>query len=326
MFMVSTSLLDLDRRPGAPAVWRATAPDPVQWAGGQRAMLRAAVTEHGAVLVRGLGLRDRTQVATVFGRLADGLMTETEAFAPRHRLVGGTYSSTPWPANQPMGMHHEQSYTAEIPGLVLFACLTAPADGGVTALADASAVLEALPPDLTARFEREGWLLTRSYNYEVGPSLADAFGTSSLGGIARYCRTHAIECSWQADGGLRTRQRRPAVVRHPVTGLRCWFNQVAFLSRWTLPADLREYLLAVYGEDGLPFDTRFGGGDPIDEDVVALLNGVYEAHTVREPWQAGDLMLVDNIRTAHSREAYTGAREVVVGMADPVRTTDLATA
>jgi hypothetical protein len=30
-------------------------------------------------------------------------------------------------------------------------------------------------------------------------------------------------------------------------------------------------------------------------------------------------MLVDNIRTAHSREAYQGPREILVGMADPIR-------
>jgi hypothetical protein len=30
-------------------------------------------------------------------------------------------------------------------------------------------------------------------------------------------------------------------------------------------------------------------------------------------------MLVDNIRCAHSREPFTGPREVLVGMADPVR-------
>jgi alpha-ketoglutarate-dependent taurine dioxygenase len=29
---------------------------------------------------------------------------------------------------------------------------------------------------------------------------------------------------------------------------------------------------------------------------------------MREPWQAGDLMLVDNVRTAHSREPYQGPR------------------
>ena len=43
---------------------------------------------------------------------------------------------------------------------------------------------------------------------------------------------------------------------------------------------------------------------------------------MREPWQAGDLLLVDNIRTAHDREPYTGPREVLVGLADPVRPAD----
>ena len=53
------------------------------------------------------------------------------------------------------------------------------------------------------------------------------------------------------------------------------------------------------------------------------LNTVYEEHTAREPWQPGDVMLVDNIRTAHSREPFEGPRDVLVGMAEPVRTTRL---
>jgi alpha-ketoglutarate-dependent taurine dioxygenase len=43
---------------------------------------------------------------------------------------------------------------------------------------------------------------------------------------------------------------------------------------------------------------------------------------VREPWRDGDLMLVDNVRTAHSREAFNGPREVLVGMSDPLRLND----
>jgi hypothetical protein len=85
---------------------------------------------------------------------------------------------------------------------------------------------------------------------------------------------------------------------------------------------VREYLVDVYGEDGLPFTTRFGDGGPVGEDVVALLNQTYETHTRREPWQAGDLLLVDNIRSAHAREPFEGPREVLVGMADPVRLAD----
>lgn len=316
-------LPDVDLQPGKPPMLQAEATgDPPSWAAEHREALRAVVIEHGSVLVRGLGLRDADEVGAVFRRLATGLMTEREAFASRRTYSAGVYSSSTWPQNQLMCMHHELSYTLAFPGLMLFACLRAPTHGGATTVADSPTVLDALPAELIERFEREGWLLARSYNDEIGASLAEAFGTEDRSAVESYCRANAIEFEWQPDGGLRTRQRRSAVVRHPVTGQRCWFNQIAFLNEWTLAPEVREYLVDVYGADGLPFNTRFGNGDPIGEDIVQLLNQVYEANTVREPWQAGDLMLVDNVRTAHSREPFEGPREVLVAMADAVRLAD----
>jgi alpha-ketoglutarate-dependent taurine dioxygenase len=319
-------LLDVNRQAGKPPMLRAETGDAPSWAAEHRDALRAMVIEHGSVLVRGLGLRDVAGFEALARRLADGLVTETEAFAPRRTYSTGVYSSSPWPPNQPMCMHHELSYRLEFPGLMLFACLRAPTAGGATAVADSPTVLGALPTELVSRFEREGWLLTRSYNDEIGASVAEAFGTDDRSAVERYCHANAIEFEWQPDGGLRTRQRRSAVIQHPVTGQRCWFNQIAFLNEWTMAPEVREYLVDAYGADGLPFNTRFGDGDPIAEDVVQLLNGVYEANTAREPWQAGDLMLVDNVRTAHSREPFEGEREVLVAMADAVRVADCAPA
>src|SRR4051794_26544180 len=318
-----TSPPDVDLRPGRPPVLRTGAVgDATSWAAEHRDVVRAAVDQHGALLVRGLGLRDVAHAGAAFRALAPGLIAETEAFAPRQEHSPGVYSGTKWPQNQPMCMHHELSYTIEPPSLMLFACLAPPDSGGATAVADGPTVLDALPRDLVDRFEREGWLLTRNYNEEIGTSVAEAFGTEDRGTVERWCRAAAIECEWQPDGGLRTRQRRSAVVRHPATGRRCWFNQIAFLNEWTLDPEVHEFLVDTYGADGLPFTTHFGSGDPIGEDVVQLINEVYTAHTRREPWQAGDLLLVDNIRCAHSREPFTGPRQVVVGMADAVRLTD----
>jgi alpha-ketoglutarate-dependent taurine dioxygenase len=318
-----TPPLDVGLWPGRPPLLQVDAAGHAPgWAAEHRDALRSAITEYGAVLVRGLGLRDAAEVEAVTRRLTDCLMTEKEAFATRETYAEGLYSSTKWPQNQVMCMHHELSYRTEFPGLMLFACLVAPAQGGATAVADAPTVLEALPADLVARFEREGWILTRSYNDEIGATLNEAFGTDDRDAIESYCRAQAIEFRWTPDGELRTRQRRSAVVRHPVTGQRCWFNQVAFLNQWTLAPEVREFLVDVYSEDGLPFNTRFGNGDPIDADVVDLINTVYEANTAREPWRAGDLLLVDNIRTAHSREPYSGSRTVLVAMADAVRLAD----
>lgn len=308
-------LLDVDRQPGKPPILRTDAL-------GDLGALCSFVAQHGALLVRGLGLHDAKEIAAVFRQLGP-LLTETEAFAPRRRYAPGVYSASKWPPNQPMCMHHELSYALAPPSLMLFACLVAPAagKGGATALADSTKVLTALPPELVERVERLGWLLIRNYHDDIGASVADAFGTDDRGAVERYCRAHAIDFEWQQGGGLRTRQRRSGVVRHPLTGQPCWFNQIAFLNEWTLAPEVREYLVDVYGADGLPFNTRFGNGDPIGADVVETINEAYEAYTVRESWQAGDLLLVDNIRTAHAREPFEGSREVLVAMADAVNVT-----
>src|SRR6266480_746945 len=283
--MASSSLtlpLNVDVRPGKPPMLRVDATgDAPRWAAEHRDALHTAVVEHGSLLVRGLKLRDVAGTEAVFRRLGT-LMTEKEAFAARRSYSHGVYSSSKWPPNQPMCMHHELSYVLEFPCVMLFACLIAPTGGGATPVTDSAAVLHALPSELIERFEREGWLLIRNYNNEIGASIAETFGSDDRRAVESYCRANAIRFEWRPDGALRTWQRRSAVVHHPRTGRRCWFNQIAFLNEWTIDPEVREYLVELYGEDGLPFNTRFGNGDPISAEVVESINNAYEANSARE--------------------------------------------
>ncbi|MCE0446771.1 TauD/TfdA family dioxygenase [Streptomyces tricolor] len=91
---------------------------------GRRVRRRAAL--------RGLGVRSPAEVAEAAAALGIEQMTERERFAPRRSHAPGVYSSSAWPADEPMCMHHELSYAAEVPGLILFGCLTAPTSGGLT--------------------------------------------------------------------------------------------------------------------------------------------------------------------------------------------------
>src|SRR3954447_22412602 len=186
----SSLLLEVDLQPGRVPMLRADATgDGPSWAAVHRDALRAVVAEHGAVLVRGLGLRDAAEVAAVYRGLATaGLMIEREAFAERQTYAEGVYSSSKWPPTQPMCMHHELSYRLQFPALMQFAWLSAPTHGGATGaaraprvsapprggatgVADAAAVLAALPSPLVERLEREGWMLVRNYNKEIGASV-----------------------------------------------------------------------------------------------------------------------------------------------------------
>ncbi|RKT17067.1 alpha-ketoglutarate-dependent taurine dioxygenase [Streptomyces sp. 1114.5] len=310
------TVFDVTVAAGRPPVARLDGP--VGALAGHRPAVDALVAEHGAVLLRGLSLPDAAAVQEAVRALTDEQMDEREPFAPRTAHLPGLYSSTEWPSDQPMCMHHELSYALRAPSRQVFGCLTAPAAGGAVALADGAAVLRDLPAELVERFERHGWELRRTHGGPVGVTWQEAFATTDRAEVERYCEENGVEFAWDADGRLRTRRVRPAVLRHPGTGERVWFNQIAFLNEWTMDPVVREYLLFECGPDGLPFNTRCGDGTPLDRATVDLINEVYEAHTVREPWQDGDLLVVDNLRMAHSRDPYQGERRIAVALADPV--------
>lgn len=303
---------------GPPVVPVERPPDALTWAGENQGELRDMLDDQGAVLIRGLGLSDVKSVAEVVTALGIRLMTEREAFAPRTVHPHSLYSGSRWPSDQPMCMHHELSYAWTAPSLLVFACLVAPVAGGATAVADSSALSGELPEAVLRRLAREGWQLTRNYGGPVGLSWQEAFGARSRTEVDRYCQENGIEAEWSGER-LRTWQRRPAFVRHPVSGRRCWFNQISFLSEWSLEPDVRDYLISALGADGLSFNTAWGDGEPFPAKLISQINAVYDRAALREPWNAGDLMLVDNIRMAHSREPFDGSREIVTGLGDACR-------
>ena len=232
------------------------------------------------------------------------------------------FSSTDLPAAQPIRLHNENSYTLDFPGTLLFGCLVAPEEGGATTVGDMRQALRLLPADVREPVRRAGWLLIRNFSAMAGLPWQKSFATEDPAVAEAYCRDNTIGYEWGAGGAFRTRQRRSAVVTHPVTGEQSWFNHFAFWNRLTLDADVREVLEETYGEDGLPFDTRVGDGTGLSAGDVAAINQVYDQVTVRETWQPGDLLLVDNILSAHGREAFRGDRKIVVAMGSPTALSD----
>ena len=47
------------------------------------------------------------------------------------------------------------------------------------------------------------------------------------------------------------------------------------------------------------------------------VRNAYEQERIVFPWQSGDVLLLDNMLTAHGREPYSGSREVLAAMAVP---------
>ena len=69
------------------------------------------------------------------------------------------------------------------------------------------------------------------------------------------------------------------------------------------------------GEENLPRNTFYGDGQPIEIEVLNHIREVYNQEKIKFQWQKGDIMMLDNILTAHARETYKGERKVAVAMA-----------
>ncbi|HEY6324302.1 MAG TPA: TauD/TfdA family dioxygenase [Thermoanaerobaculia bacterium] len=294
------------------------------WAAAHLERLEALLLEHRALLFRGFavdgaaGLR-RFCAATAGGQLLD----YRDRSSPRHEVGDRVYTSTDYPAEQAIRMHNEGTYWVTCPRKIYFFCHVAPERGGETPIADGRRVLARLDPDLAARFADRRLLYLRNYNDGFGLPWQTVFQTADRGEVERYCRANAIALEWKDGDRLRTRQLRPALVRHPGTGEVLWFNHAAFFHVSSLEPQLRAALLAEFAEEELPYNTYFGDGSAIPADDLEAVRRAYQEETVLFPWRQGDLLMLDNLTVAHGRQPFTGRREILVGMAQPYERDDI---
>lgn len=289
-----------------------------EWLSAEKTDLRLALDAEGAVLIRGMSVNDEAD----FGRIRDVVIRQRaqykEQATPRTSFGDDIYSSTDFPPDERIMLHNENSYTLSFPGLLLFGCLEPAQEGGATPVADCRKVLDAIPADLVRRFREVGWTLVRNYTDYFGLGWRKAFSTDDPDDVLRYCADNEIGATWEADGRLRTVQRRSAVIRHPRLSDDLWFNHVAFWNIGSLSEEVRQALLASFPADELPYNTCFGDGEPVGKREVADLIRAYDAATVREAWQPGDVMVVDNLLAAHGRDPYRGRRRILVAMGEVI--------
>ncbi len=287
-----------------------------EWIDGSRDWIESRLIQHGGILFRGFkidGLEGFQQLAR---NLGPELLEYKERSTPRTELGKDVYTSTEYPAHQTIPQHNENSYASKWPLKVAFFCQQPSLGGGETPLADSRLVYAKLSSELRQPFVEKGVLYVRNFGLGVDLSWQDAFQTSDPDQVEAYCRQSSIEFEW-LDGGkrLRTRQKRPAVARHPQTGDWLWFNQAHLFNVASLDEATREALLSTYAEMDLPRQTFLGDGSAIEPWMLEQIENAYSDSLVMFPWQQGDLLLLDNMLISHGRRPYEGPRKVLVAMA-----------
>jgi alpha-ketoglutarate-dependent taurine dioxygenase len=281
------------------------------------------LTVAGALLLRGFAVASVSAFERLVTAVTPGLLTYEFGSTPRSQIDGRVYSSTEYPAHQWIPQHNEQSYTREWPLKVWFHCVVAASEGGATPISDSRCVYRRLSPALRARFESKGVMYVRNFGNGLDLPWQEVFRTESKQEVEAFCRRAQISCEWKDDGELRTRQVCQASARHPRTEERVWFNQAHLFHVSNLEPSIQEGLLSFLGEDELPRNAFYGDGASIEADALAEIRAAYDAETISFDWQSGDVLLVDNMLVAHGRAPFTGARKVVVAMAELYRGTEV---
>jgi alpha-ketoglutarate-dependent taurine dioxygenase len=294
------------------------------WAAKYRSAIEGLLAEHGAILLRGFGIKHAhafdalaaSLVSTLYGDYGD---------LPHEKDADRVYKSTPYPAEQAILFHHESSHMPQWPSRQFFCCIQPASGGGATPIVDGRKVWAALPDDLRQRFEERGIRYVRNFIPGVDVGWEKMFDTTDRTEVEERCRAQDVECTWLPGGVLRTQQLAPAVIRHPGTGEQVFFNQLFLHHTACLDPSDREVMRSLFGDDeaAYPRSASFGDGSPIDDATVARLRSVYDELAQRFVWEQGDVVVIDNMLVSHGRDPFEGDRKIIVAMGDMAARADL---
>ena len=166
-------------------------------------------------------------------------------------------------------------------------------------------------------------LYVRTFTPGIDVPWQTFFGTPDPEAVEQACRAAGQRCEWTGSGALRVSRRGPGVVVHPRTGETTFFNEVQLHHVGRLDAETGGALRRLYGDGDLPRDVRFGDGSPIPDRFMERVATACDALAVDLEWQAGDVLVLDNLLVAHARRPYAGRYRVLTATGHLVRPGDV---
>ncbi|MDB5836692.1 MAG: Non-ribosomal peptide synthetase module pyoverdine [Caballeronia sp.] len=314
---VETSFFNAGTR--LPIVLTPTGPinDLPGWIDAHRDELETWLARHGAILFRNFGLPGPAAFEAFAEAISPALYGE---YGDLPKKEGGrnTYRSTPYPERQMILYHNESSHLSRWPRRQFFFCELASVTGGATPIVDCREMLRQLPAQLVDTFERKQLMYVRTFTRGLDVPWREFFDTDDRRAVEARCEAAGVQYEWLPNDELQTRTVCPAVIVHPLTGERSFFNQVQLHHIACLAPDVRMDLLDMVGLARMPRHAYFGDGSAISDDAIALIGAAYERCAVRFDWRAGDVLMLDNMLVAHARDPYQGPRKIVVAMSELV--------
>lgn len=292
------------------------------WIARNRSQLVQRAQAHGAVLLRGFcpPLATAADFDTVCGAFGLDPFPYVGGAAPRTVVSGSVFTANESPADQLIPFHHEMAQSRTHPGTLFFYCMTPPARGGETPIVLSNLVYERVRsrfPEFVRELEDKGVRYVRVLPEHDDPSSAigrgwrSTFAAASRSEAERAGREMGMELEWLdgegEEGSLllkMTTAVMPAVKRDPRAGGKtAWFNSIvaAFTGWKDARNDPRRAVV-------------FGDGSPLGAEVVGACLDIMDELAVSFEWQRGDVLMVDNWVTLHSRKSFVGERLIYASL------------
>lgn len=283
------------------------------------------LSEVGAIVFRGFPIHGTTDFGALIDHYPSDAMGYSGGAATRSNIAGKVFEATRMPADMKLPLHQEMAYLPRWPAKLAFYCHVAAEEGGATIIADVRRFEKLVAEKLLTELRQRGIQYRRNFRApgpfvraltETHRTWQEVFYTEDRAKAEADCAAMGVEAIWEDDGSLTTIYTAPGFLDHPQTGERHWFNhlQSMTVTPYSIGKVWDIYRETYRGGIKPPYDIRFGDGSPIPLDDVLDLFPKLDSVTVAFPWQAGDMMLVDNIIMMHGRDPYKGQREIQVAL------------
>ncbi|MBD2435869.1 TauD/TfdA family dioxygenase [Nostoc sp. FACHB-110] len=296
--------------------------DITDWVEANRQLIEEKLLLNGAILFRGFNITSAAEFERFSLAICSELFHENGEH-PRNSVSGNVYTPVFYPSDRKLLWHNENSFNHRWPKKILFGCRQPAQQGGETPIVDSRQVFQRLNPQIRETFIEKQVMYVRNYGNGLGLNWQTVFQSENKAEVEAICQQNFVNFTWKPDGSLRTFSIRPAIAKHPQTGELTWFNQAQHWHPACLDKQTRESLFSSFAASDLPRNCYYGDGTVIEDAIMAEICELYQELEVSFPWQQGDVLLLDNLLTAHARNSFIGERKLLVAMGEMTSFADI---
>lgn len=246
---------------------------------------------HGAVLLRGFAMdldgfrrfTGRFCASSVFNESPDRLLLDQA-----HNIQSVNGGADPFP------LHPELSREPWKPDVCFFCCLGAPAQGGETTICDGIEIVRRLPDAVRSGLEARRLLYIQPASRETLAFWLDTPEPSDAALAAPPA--HCPYAFFRVKDRIVRAFTRPALHKPMFSDAPAFGNFLLFA---------RYYL-------GNPSFPALDNGRPVPAEWVEAAKAASDPITAPIAWQRGDLVMIDNSRFMHGRNAITDSHERLI--------------